>query len=245
MKKIGILGGMGPEATADLYMKIVKYYQENFGAKYDSDFPPFIIFSVPIPDVVESMKNEKKVLEMLSEACVGLEREGCVFILIACNTVQYLLEELKKSVRTPIIGIAEVNAKYVKNKYKKVGIVGTKIMIEKKVYDKAFKEAGIELVKPDDGDQEKVTRVIMNQLAGKVTEEDKRLLVEMITNLNFRGAEAVLIACTDLPLVISQEDIKIPLVDCTKVYADEAARLSQNTKLFKQVFTNMNRCLKK
>jgi len=103
--------------------------ESSFGSK-------FIIFSVPIPDVVESIENEKKVLEMLSEALKGLEREGCAFIVIACNTVQYLLKELRKSVRIPIIGIAEVNARYMKRKYKKVGIIGTKVMIEKQGYDR-------------------------------------------------------------------------------------------------------------
>ena len=87
-KKIGILGGMGPEATADLYMKIVKYFQKNYGARYDKDFPEFFINSVPIPDVVESMENEKNVLFMLLSATKLLQKDGCDFIVIACNSVQ-------------------------------------------------------------------------------------------------------------------------------------------------------------
>ena len=224
MKKIGILGGMGPGGTAELYMKIVGYFQKNFNAKYDSDFPPFIIFSVPIPDVVESAENEKKVLEMLTESSKGLEREGCDFIVIACNTVQYLLEELRKSVKIPIIGIAEVNFRYVKGKYRKIGILGTKIMIEKGVYSKEFE--GIEIIKPDQRKQEKLTKIILNILAGKMDEEEKTVLLEVIEYLKNKGSEAILVACTDLPLAISQKDVDIPLIDCTQVYADEAARLS-------------------
>jgi len=224
MKKIGILGGMGPGGTAELYMKIVGYFQKNFNAKYDSDFPSFIIFSVPIPDVVESVKNEKKVLEMLSEACNGLEREGCDFIVIACNTVQYLLSNLRKTVKIPIIGIAEVNAIYVKGKYRKIGILETKTMIEKEVYDEELKKIGADIIKPDEINQEKLTRIIMNILAGKITEKED--LIKVINFLKSRGAEVVLIACTDLPLIISQKDVDIPLIDCTQIYADEAARLS-------------------
>jgi len=118
-------------------------------------------------------------------------------------------------------------------------------MIEKQVYDGSFEKARIDLIKPEEQDQKKVTQVIMNQLAGKVTGEDKKSLIDVISNLYSRGTEAVLIACTDLPLVINQEDVTIPVIDCTQVYANEAARLSQNTKLFKQMFTNMNRCLEK
>src|SRR3989344_7697176 len=123
-KTIGILGGMGAEATVDLYMGIWKYYQDNFGAKYDSDFPPVIIYSVPIPDVVENLENEAKTLQMLQDTAQTLEKAGCDFILIACNSVQFLLSEIRKSVKTPVIGIAQVNAKILKDKgIYKVGIL--------------------------------------------------------------------------------------------------------------------------
>ena len=225
-KTIGIIGGMGPEGTADLYMKIVRYCQKNFGAKYDNDFPPIIIYSVPIPDVVESLENEKITLSMLSEAAKTLEDDGCDFLVIACNTVQFLLEDIRKSVKIPIIGIAEVNANYAKKEgYKKVGILGTEVTVNK-VYDQELQEIGIKLVKPTNEDQKKLTQVIMAQLAGKATKKEKEKLKEVIKNLNTRGAEAILIACTDLPPVIKQEDVDIHLIDCTQIYADETAKIS-------------------
>jgi len=179
-KTIGILGGMGAEATVDLYMGIWKYYQENFGAKYDKDFPPVIIYSVPIPDVVESLENEKTTLDMLIQTAQTLEKGGCDFIVIACNTVQFLLDEIKKSVRIPVIGIAKVNAEYLKNKgYKKAGILATKVTLDKKVYDNDLSNIGIELIKPDETDQKIVTEVIMTQLAGKTTKEEADKLVQV------------------------------------------------------------------
>jgi aspartate racemase len=225
-KTIGILGGMGPEATADLYMKIVRYYQKNFNAKYDRDFPPFIIFSIPIPDVVESLENESMILDMLKNASKKLEENKCDFIVIACNTVQYLLDDIRKSIKIPVLGIAEVNAKYIKNKFKRVGILGTKATIEKGVYQISFQEIGIEIIKPDENDQKNITEVIMNILAGKPTEKEICKLSGAINNLKKMGAEAILIACTELPLILRQKDFDIPLIDCTQVYADEAARLS-------------------
>ncbi len=236
MKKIGIIGGMGPEGTADLYMKIVRYYQDNFGAKYDKDFPPMMIYSVPIPDLVENLENEKITLDMLSEAVKTLENVGCDFLVIACNTVQFLLDDLRESVKIPILGIAEISARFVSNKsYKKVGILGTEATIsQKKVYEKDFQEIGVELIKPMKDDQEELTRIIMNQLAGETTKKEKDNLKTIIENLETRGTEAVLIACTDLPPIINQEDFDIPIIDCTQVYADEAARLST----FKSKFNN-------
>lgn len=228
-KTIGILGGMGPEGTADLYLKIVKYYQDHFGAKYDKDFPRMILYSVPVPDVVESLENEKETLIMLSETAQILEKAGCDFIVIACNTVQYLLEDIRKAVQIPILGIAEINTEYVKGKgYSKVGILSTQATIDKKVYEQDLEKTGIAIIKPSPKEQKIVTEVIMRQLAGKTTKNDTEKLVRVVNDLKEAGAEAILIACTDLPPVISQDDVEIPLIDCTKVYADKAARLSHS-----------------
>ena len=226
-KTIGILGGMGAEATVDLYMGIWKYYQENFGAKYDKDFPPVIIYSVPIPDVVESLENEKTTLDMLTHTAQTLEKGGCDFIVIACNTVQFLLEDIRKSVSIPVVGIAKVNADYLDGKgYKKAGILSTKVTIDKKIYEKDLNNIGIELIKPDEVDQSIVTEVIMTQLAGKTSRAETDKLVLVINNLKQKGAEVVLLACTDLPLVIKQEDSQVPIVNCTETYANETARMS-------------------
>ena len=226
-KTIGILGGMGAEATVDLYMGIWKYYQTNFGAKYDNDFPLVIIYSVPIPDVVESLENEKLTLEMLQSTARTLEKGGVDFIVIACNTVQFLLDKIRQAVTIPVIGIAEVNAKYLQGKgIKRAGILATKATIEKQVYDKALESIGIELIRPSEDNQAIVTEVIMTQLAGKTTDAETKKLAGVAEKLKSQGAEAVLLACTDLPLVIDQRDTEIPLINCTETYANETAKMS-------------------
>jgi len=226
-KTIGILGGMGAEATVDLYMGIWRYYQDNFGAKYDNDFPPVIIYSVPIPDVVENLENEQLTLSMLQSTAKTLEKGGCHFIVIACNTVQFLLSKIRESVSIPIIGIAETNASYLQNKgYKKVGILATKATIEKKVYEADLSKIGISLISPNEQDQKIVTEVIMTQLAGKTTQKETDQLSQVVSRLKEQGVEAVMLACTDLPLVIAQKDTTTPLINCTETYANKAAQLS-------------------
>src|ERR1700730_14418523 len=127
---------MGPEALSDMYLAICKYYQIHFGAKYDKDFPPMIMYSVPIPDVVESLENEQDTLDSLIDASKTLQGDNCDFIVIACNSVQFLLNELRSQITIPIIGIAETVAKELKGMmYKKVGILATQTTILKKVYD--------------------------------------------------------------------------------------------------------------
>lgn len=229
-KTIGIIGGMGPEGTADLYMKIIKYYQNNFGAKYDKDFPEIFIDSVPIPDVVESLDNEKITLNMLTKATIKLQNSGCDFIVIACNTVQFLLRPLQREVKIPILGIASVTAQYLMYKnINKVGILATSTTIIKEIYDQELKQKEIALVKPNNEEQTVLTNVIMNQLAGKTSLLDKEKLTNIVINMKGRGAKAVLIACTDLPMVVNQINTDIKLIDCTQIYADESAKLSNSS----------------
>lgn len=224
-KKIGILGGMGPEATSDLYMKIIRYFQKELGAIYDRDFSAFLIYSVPIPDVVESIENERTIIKMLSNAAITLEKSGCDFIVIACNSVQYLLPEIKQKVNIPIIGIAETIAKYsFQMGYKSVGILGTQTTINKKVYDSEIKKNGMKLIRPLKNEQTFVTRAIMEILAGKISRIAKKQLIQVIKSLEKRGADVILLACTELPLAIKQKNTKAVIIDCTKIYADEAAK---------------------
>lgn len=226
-KKIGILGGMGPEALSDMYLAICKYYQVNFGAKYDRDFPPMVMYSVPIPDVVESIENEQKTLEMLIEAGKTLQDDNCDFIVIACNSVQFLLQDIRKAIVIPVVGIADTVARNLKAKgYKKVGILATETTINKKIYNDELNKIDIELIAPDNDQQTIVTDVIMTQLAGNTSQSETEKLVKVTESLKQNGAEAILIACTDLPLVITQKDTQIPLINCTEIYANEAAKLS-------------------
>ena len=218
---------MGPEATMDLYMKIVKWFQAEKNAKYDDDFPAFAIESVPIPDVVEKIKNENVILGMISSAAIRLESSKCKFIVIACNSVQYLLPEIQKKVNIPILGIAAVNTKYlIEQGYKRVGILGTETTINKKVYDNELEEAKINLIGPSSKEQAFVTQAIMEQLCGKISTDTKNRLLQVINNLRKQKIEAILLACTELPLILQQRDSDLPLIDCTKIYADETAKLS-------------------
>ncbi len=232
-KKIGILGGMGPEATADLYMKIIRWFQITRKATYDADFPAVVIYSVPIPNIVEKIESEKTTLNMLIEAALILEKGCCDFIVIACNSVQYLLPALQRNTKIPIIGIAETNARYLQQMgYKNVAILSTITTVQNKIYDDAMTDRGIKIVKPNKEDQEIITQVILAQLNGGVRRYLKKKFLKLIDGLKDSNVEAILLACTELPLVVQQSDVDFPLVDCTRVYADEAARVSLlNNKL--------------
>jgi aspartate racemase len=226
-KTIGIIGGQGPLSTADFYMRIIKYYQDNLGAKYIQDYPPMVIFSVPSPDLISGVANEELVFNLMADAAKKLERDGCAFIVIACNSVQFLLERLQALVKIPIISIAKITTAHVKSKgYKSVGILGTYTTVNKRIYDPYLEKENIRLIKPNSEDQKVVEQVILSENAGKVSDSDKARLITVMEALQKDGAEAILLACTELPLFIKQADTSIPLIDSNELYAIETARLS-------------------
>ena len=197
MKTIGILGGMGPQATAELYLRIIRIFQQDYGAKYDDDFPEMIILNLPIPDVVERPSQEIKVKQMLVEGAKKLEIAGGDFIVIPCNTVTKYLRQMKESVSIPIISIVEETIRQTAS-LRDVGILATELTIKSNLYPG--------MIYPEKNVQECTTKIIMNILAGRFLEEDRKFLLSEIERLQQKGAEKVILGCTELPLLVRMND---------------------------------------
>lgn len=226
-KTIGIIGGQGPVSTADFYLHVIKYFQDNFDAKYIRDYPPMIIYSVPTPDLVKSIADENATFLKIADAAIKLEQGGADFIIIACNSLQYLIERLQPLVKIPIIGIAPIVTEYVKKqRIKTVGILATYTTIKKRIYSKFLDSRGIKVIIPNKIDQVTLEEIILNVIGGKIFVEDKNKLKNIIANLQKNGATSILLACTELPLVIKQNEVKIPLINCNELYVRETSRLS-------------------
>ena len=162
-KKIGILGGMGPEATIELYRQIINLFQQKYNAKYDDDFPEIIILNLPILDVVENLSGGIK--EQLIYGVKKLEAAGVDFIAIPCNTVNFYLSEIKKAVNVPIIDIIKETAKEVKAfGLKKVGILATEVTLNQNIFTPYL--SNIELIKPELKEQKILTQIILRIMSG-------------------------------------------------------------------------------
>lgn len=195
---------MGPEATAQLYLEVIRLCQKEFGAKSDSDFPEIIIFSLPIPDVVDKPNKNRLVAEMLTNKAKQLEQLGVNFIAIPCNTVNYFFSEIKMAVSVPVINILEETAKEVKRlKLKTVGLLGTKMTIDKGIYRQFLN--GVKIVKPNRQQQKEITKIILSVMAGNKKQKDQNSLKKIIVELNSKGAEKVILGCTELPLLIEKD----------------------------------------
>ena len=202
-KTIGILGGMGPEATADLYLRIIKLFQQKYGAIYDSDFPEIIIVNLPIPDVVENINEQNKVKEMLIKGVKKLEKAGVDFIAIPCNTVTYYIKEMQEAISIPIINLLQETAnEVIINSIKKVGLLGTETTIKSKIYNQVLKN--IQIITLERPDQRETTKIIMNILAGKKKIEDQEKLLKFTQKLKRKGTKKIILGCTELPLLVKE-----------------------------------------
>jgi aspartate racemase len=188
---IGILGGMGPEATAELYLRIIRIFQRN-GAKYDKDFPEILILNLPLPDVVERPDKDSKIRDILVKSVKKLESNGADFVAIPCNSVSYFISDMRKAVSIPILSIPELV------KGVNLGVLGTEFTIKKRLYGN--------IINPTKKQQKQITKIVLNILSGKKTKEDKDILINIIEDLKSKGAEKVILGCTELPLIIKRSD---------------------------------------
>ena len=225
MKKIvGILGGMGPEATADFFLEIIKLTP----AKKDEDHLHIIIDNNPqIPDRTEAiLKGGKSPLPALQKAAQNLERAGADFIVIPCNTAHYFFDEIKKIVNIPLLHMMREVSKEIKERFpkvKKVGLLSTSATARIGLYQNELEKEKIIVISPKEKEQEEVMKAI-NLIKGGEYSNSKDILKKIGEKLLLREAELLVLGCTEIPLVLKQNDFSHPVVDAGYVLAKAAVK---------------------
>ena len=223
-KVIGILGGMGPLATVDLFRRIVL----KTPAKKDQDHPRIIIYNNPkIPDRTAYIlgKGENPLPELIDSA-KKLEEWGADFIIMPCNTAHYFAEEIQKAIKIPLINMIEETASYVASLgMKRVGILATMGTIASGIYQKALEKRGIKGVVPSVEDQEKVMKGIYEGVKAGDIELGRKLLLEVAKKLE-KEAEGIIAGCTEVSIALKQEDLNVPLVDPMDILAQKAVKMA-------------------
>jgi aspartate racemase len=222
-KRIGILGGMSPESTVEYYQYITRSYTERFG---DYGYPEIIIYSVSFQPYVDWPRQDRwdLVAQGLSEAAQRLEAAGADFIVIATNTMHLVFDQVQASVSVPMLSLLDaVGDAVLARGVKTVGLLGTKFAMEKGFYQDALAPKGITVLVPDGGGREYVNTVIYDELvAGQIRDESRAGFVAIINELAERGAEGVILGCTEIPLLVGEEDAGMPLFDTTVIHAEVA-----------------------
>jgi aspartate racemase len=222
-KRIGILGGMSPESTAEYYQYITRAYTERFG---NYGYPEIIIYSVSFQPYVDWPQQDRwdLVAQGLSEAAQRLEAAGADFIVIATNTMHLVFDQVQARVSVPMLSLLDAVGEAILTRgMKTVGLLGTKFTMEKGFYQDALAQKGITVLVPDKEDREYVNAVIYNELvAGQIRHESRAGFVTIIKKLAERGAEGVILGCTEIPLLVSEEDAGMPLFNTTAIHTEAA-----------------------
>ena len=225
MKIVGIIGGLGPETTAEFYLDVIFSCQRD----YKVSRPNVLISSVPLPykieeDLITKNTGGERYIPYLTEEAQRLEKAGADFLVIPCNTVHVFINEVRKSVNIPVLSIIEETVKFINiNKFKKVGIVATLTTIKSKLYETNFQKEGIEYLKPNNKQQDKIGKIILNLVTGKVKDEDRSELIKIIDDFKPKEVDCVALACTDFQLLITEHN-SIKIFDTMKVLADATVR---------------------
>lgn len=224
MKTVGIIGGLGPETTAEFYLDIVFTCQQ----QQRTARPSILIASVPLPyeieeEAIEKGKGFERILPFLITEAKRLENAGADFIVMPCNSLHVFIEDIRKAVQVPVLSIIEETVKFLKtNKMERVGIVSTSATIQNKLYEDAFEKSGISYVTPDEFQQAKMGKFIHNLVQGQQNNRDREELINIING--FEGkVDCVALACTDLQLLIPKHPT-LKIYDTMKIFSETTTR---------------------
>ncbi|SEM36475.1 aspartate racemase [Butyrivibrio sp. ob235] len=223
MKTIGIIGGMSWESTVTYYEIINKEVVRRLGGFHSAKI---LMYSVDFAELEENMGkgNWQGNAEILTDAAARLEKAGADFIVIATNTMHKLVPDIEKKISIPILHIADAAASAIKqNGIKKVGLLGTRFTMTQDFVIERLKDAGLEVLVPDERDMEIVDNVIFNELClGKILDTSRNEYKRIIEKMKQQGAEGVILGCTEIGMLIKDEDSALPTFDTTIIHATAA-----------------------
>ena len=221
MKKcIGIVGGLGPEATVLYYQTLTRKYFEKFG---DHNYPKIIINCRPFDQYINwgSHGDLTAMEDDLVKAVEELTAAGAEFAIISANTPHQVFDSVESRVKIPMLSIVETVCTHAQRlRIQKIGLLGTEITMTQDFYPKVLAKAGMETLVPEPADQAIIHDVIMNELSrGIIYPESKNRYIEIIDKLADAGAQGVILGCTEIPLLIKHDDVDIHVLDSTLLHA--------------------------
>ena len=222
MKTIGILGGLGPESTIAYYGHITRLYYER---RSDYGYPEILIHSFTFSEFLDTgyvlPAKVKTSIENLAAA-------GADFVVAACNSVHVVHEQVSGDIPIPWVSIMDSTGEQAnKRGIRKVGLLGTIFTMENDFFARGLAEYGVETVKPDRAAQEKISEIIYGELiTAEIRESSRNFVLDVIETLRRDGVEGIVLGCTELPFLIEQKHLSMPLFDTTMIHAQKALDLA-------------------
>ncbi len=228
MKTIGLIGGMSWESTQVYYQHINKLINQQLGGLHSAEI---CLYSVDFGQVEKLMfKNDwDGVASIVTDAALKLEKAGADFIMICTNTIHKIFERVEGAISIPLIHIADAVGEQLSSlNIKEVGLLGTNFTMEEEFLVSSFKERfDIDVIVPREDERKIVHNIIFDELClGKVFDNSRREYIRIINSLRHRGAEGVILGCTEIPMLITEADTNIRLFDSGLIHSAKAVKLA-------------------
>jgi aspartate racemase len=226
MKTIGLLGGMSWESTLSYYKAINEGIKAKLGGLHSAKIS---LYSVDFAEI-EQLQHQgdwPATADILSQAARSVESAGADFLLICTNTMHKVAPEIEASISIPILHIADATAEQLSaDGIQKVGLLGTKFTMEEAFYkDRITEKYGIDVIVPNESQRDEVHRIIYSELClGIVSDASRQTYLEIIKGLSEKGAEAIILGCTEIALLVQQALTDVPLYDTTQIHANQAVK---------------------
>lgn len=224
MKTVGLLGGMSWESTVGYYRAINEGVKDTLGGLHSAQIAMYSVDFEPI----EKLQHEgdwEGAAKILSEAAQNIQSAGADFLIICTNTMHKIAPQIEESIQIPLLHIADATAEVLVDEgIKTVGLLGTAFTMEQDFYKGRLSENyGLNVLVPNERDRQIVQEIIYQELClGKVKADSKTEYLRIIDTLSNQGAEAVILGCTEIGMLISQDDTEVRLFDTTAIHAQKA-----------------------
>lgn len=227
MKTIGLIGGMSWESSAEYYRIINEEIKSVLGGLHSAKC---ILSSVDFSEIehYQSMGNWEMAGQLLTNVAIGLEKAGADFIVICTNTMHKVVPIIEKFISIPILHIADATAAEINKQHiQKVGLLGTKYTMELDFYKNKLLEQEIEIITPSEQERNEVNRIIFEELClGDLQVQSKEYYKQVIAGLIEKGAQGIILGCTEIGLLIKEPDVSIPIFDTAIIHAKKAATIA-------------------
>jgi aspartate racemase len=224
MKTIGMIGGMSWESSLEYYRIVNETIKEKLGGFHSAKC---VLFSVNFEEV-EKLQHQgdwESLTRLMIDAAQRVKKAGADFLVICTNTMHKMADEVQDATRIPLLHIADVTAAAIRaNGQARVGLLGTKFTMEQDFYKGRLNQKhGMDVLIPDDKERQVIHEILYNELClGAIKDLSREKFKDIIQGLVGRGAQGVILGCTEIPLIVSQKDYKIPLYDTTTLHAKAA-----------------------
>lgn len=223
---------MSWESSAEYYRIINNTIKNQLGGLHSANC---ILYSLDFSEIERCQSNGdwNAIVNTLSQAAICLEKAGADFVLLCSNTVHKVADEIQSHISVPILHIADVTAEQViSSSITKVGLLGTRFTMEEDFYAGKLAKKGVQVIVPEQEDRVIIDRIIFAELClGIIRPESKEIYLNVINKLTTKGAQAIILGCTEIGLLVGQSDTKVPFFDTAYIHAYQAARLALSSTL--------------